>query len=258
MNNLPTWIHPALIQAHLDKQALPIKNQINETKTGIEKVTGNEEKQEKIRNSPQRAPSISIKSLIDFLRLDIEEFKGKNIVDLGGGFGGVAKILNSAANNITIVDPIFSEDIERYLENNIENQKYFIYARKEFLKNNRNKSHINAEIFEGETVLEEIKWWLDYSPTKYPNVTRNPSYAENIVGVGNESQDFVFCNYVLSKETIDLNDAIKELNRILKSGGKIIYSDYGRDEKLIEEFKKYFSVEISHEGKDGIIIICTK
>ena len=86
----------------------------------------------------------------------------------------------------------------------------------------------------------------------------NQESTLNIVWVENNSQDFVFCNYVLSKETIDIEDAIKELNRILKSGWKVIYSDYEKDEKLLMEFKKYFKVEIIYDEKDWIIIICTK
>jgi len=268
MNNLPSWIHPALIQASLEaqerkinweKKHLDLENQINWIKAWVEKVTSSEEKQEKIKNSSQRAPSKSIKWLLDFLWLNSKEFKWKNVVDLWWWFWWLAKNIVNYANNITIVDPIFLEkNIDEVIQQNIESQKKFIYLREKHINENPEKKYIIPQIQEWNIVLEEMKWWINYTKENFPNVTRNPSYAENIVWVENNSQDFVFCNYVLSKETIDIEDAIKELNRILKSGWKVIYSDYEKDEKLLMEFKKYFKVEIIYDEKDWIIIICTK
>lgn len=268
MNNLPSWIHPALIQANIDaqqrkinweKKPLDLENQINWTKAWVEKVTSQEEKQEKIKNSSQRAPAKSIKWLLDFLWLNSEKFKWKNVVDLWGWFWWLAKNIVDFAKELTIVDPIFlEENIDEVIQQNIESQKTFIYLREKHINENPEKKHIIPQIQEWNIVLEEMKWWIDYNPVKYPNVNRNPSYAENIIWIDDKSQDFVFCNYVLSKETIDLEDAIKELNRILKSWWKIIYSDYEKDEKLLTEFKKYFKLEIIYDEKDWIIIICTK
>lgn len=270
MNNLPSWIHPALIQANIEAQERKlwktnleqnnpnVENHINWTKIWIEKVTWNQEKKKKIVDINQRSPSNSIYSLILFLWLEFEEFKWKNVIDIGWWFWWLAKNIVDFAKKLIIVDPIFSEDIEKTFKKNIEDQEYFIYTRKESLKNDRTKSHIHAQIQEWNIVLEEMKWWINYTKENFPNVERNPSYAEKIVWIENNSQDYVFCNYVLSKETIDIEDAIKELNRILKSGWKIIYSDYEKDEKLLTEFKKYFKLEIIYDEKDWIIIICTK
>lgn len=271
MNNLPSWIHPALIQANLEAQKKKVwisnwnntnhivEDHIKWTKAWIEKVTWNKEKQEKIKNSSQRAPSKSIKWLLNFLWIKLEEFKWKNVVDLWWWFWWLAKNIVNYVNNITIVDPIFiEENIDNLLNKNIIEQVRLINARNDLVKSNPNIPKETPNSIESKKVLEEMKWWINYSQIKYPNVIRNPSYAENIVWIENNSQDYVFCNYVLSKETIDIEDAIKELNRILKSGWKIIYSDYEKDEKLLIEFKKYFKLEIIYDEKDWIIIICTK
>lgn len=271
MNNLPSWIHPALIQANIEAQERKlwktnleqnnpnVENHINWTKIWIEKVTSLEEKQEKIKNSSQRAPSKSIKWLLDFLWINSKEFKWKNVVDLWWWFWWLAKNIVNYANNITIVDPIFLEkNINDILNKNIIEQVRLINAREDLVKSNPNVPKETPNSIESKKVLEEMKWWINYTKENFPNVERNPSYAEKIVWIENNSQDYVFCNYVLSKETIDIEDAIKELNRILKSGWKIIYSDYEKDEKLLTEFKKYFKLEIIYDEKNWIIIICTK
>lgn len=271
MNNLPTWIHPALIQANIEanekklwkpnweQNNTNVENHINWTKTWVEKLTSPQEKQEKIRNSPQRAPAKSIKWLLDFLWIKLEDFKWKNVVDLWWGFWWLAKNIVDFVKKLTIVDPIFlEENIDNVLNKNIIEQVRLINAREDLVKSNPNLPKETPNSIESKKVLEEMKWWINYKKEKFPNVERNPSYAENIVWVEDESIDYVFCNYVLSKETIDIEDAIKELNRILKSGWKIIYSDYEKDEKLLTEFKKYFKVEIIYDNNNWIIIICTK
>lgn len=266
MNNLPSWINPALIQANIEalwnsnwtKTNPIVEDNMKWFRTWVEKVTWSQEKKKEIVDINQRSPSNSIKSLILFLWLEFEDFKWKNVLDLWWWFWWLAKNIVDFAKKITIVDPIFNEDIEKALRKNIEDQEYFLYLRKESLKNDRTKSHIHAQIFEWENVLEEMKWWLNYNPDTFQNVIRNPYFAENIEWVENESEDFVFCNYVLSKETIDIEKAVKEISRILKSGWKLIYSDYERNEKLLDEFKKYFKLEIIYDKDDWIIIICTK
>lgn len=271
MNNLPTWIHPALIQATIDAQEkklwksnlkpknLELENHINWTKTWVEKVTWIENKQEKIKNSPQRAPSKSIKWLLDFLWLNSEKFKWKNVIDLWWWFWWLAKHIVDYANNITIVDPIFLEkNIDSILNKNIIEQVRLINTREDLVKSNPTIPTETQNSIESKKVLEEMKWWINYSKIKYPNVIRNSSYAENIVWIWNETQNFVFCNYVLSKETIDIEDAIKEINRVLKSRWQLIFTEYERDEKIIDELKEYFTLDIVSDDRDGIVIICTK
>lgn len=271
MNNLPSWIHPALIQANIEAQEkklwkinweekpLDLENQINWTKTWVEKLTSPEEKQEKIKNSPQRAPSKSIKWLLDFLWLNSEKFKWKNVIDLWWWFWWLAKHIEDYANNITIVDPIFLEkNIDNILNKNIIEQIRLINAREDLVKSNPTIPIETPNSIESKKVLEEMKWWINYSTLKFPNVIRNSSYAENIVWIENESEDFVFCNYVLSKETIDIENAIREINRVLKSRWQLIFTEYERDEKIIDELKKYFTLDIVRNDKDGIIIICKK
>jgi len=94
----------------------------------------------------------------------------------------LAKNIVNFAKKLTIVDPIFLEkNIDEILENNISSQKKLINGREDLVKTNPNLQKDTPNSLESKKVLEEMKWWLDYSPETFPNVHRNPSFAENIV-----------------------------------------------------------------------------
>jgi len=80
-----------------------------------------------------------------------------------------------------------------------------------------------------------------------------------------KSQDYVFCNYVLTKEIVKFDEVIKEIYRVLKNWWQLIYSDNiveeedkEKNNKIIKELTKYFEIEIKHKDKSKIIIICIK
>lgn len=262
IESLPSWIHPALVQATLKKIQIS-------TKTNSEIVLNwwkrNQPSLEEIKKIPQRAPSNSIKSLLSFLWLDKNDFTWKNVLDLGWWFWWVAANLEETAWYITVVDPVFWEkNLKKLLVENISSQERAINSREELIKNNSNIPKITKNSIETELVLDEMKWWLNYNPINNKNIERNASFWEKIDWVMDKSQDYVFCNYVLTKEIVKFEEVIKEIYRVLKNWWQLIYSDNILDEdeeknkKIIEELTKYFEIEIKHKDKSKIIIICTK
>lgn len=154
-------------------------------------------------------------------------FLWKNILDLWGGFWWTSKELELSAQNIVVIDPIFRmEDLDLRLQWQISGQKDIIDGRQSWFDSHPDKVHIAEEIEEMKQVLEDLLWWKnEYQKERYPHIKRNNSYGENIVWVEDNSQDYVFLNYVLTKSTVDAEWVLNEAHRVLKKWWKIIVSD---------------------------------
>lgn len=251
-HHLPSWVPEGLIEANQ-------KNIKQSTKEIVELSS-----LEDIKKIPQRAPSSSTASLLSYLwyhkiRWIYKDFQGKNIVDIGWWFGGVAANLCYSAKMITVVDPVFQEkELEKLLAKNLRDQEEIMWLRRDYLARNRDSSNVKMDICEAELVFQECSWWEKYTLQDFPNVQRNPSYWEKLVWIEDNSQDVVFLNFVLSKATVQYKQVMQEVLRVLKSDGVVIISDNDDEKWFLYDFWKYFEVEIKHQDKMGLVAVCHK
>ncbi|MFZ3231980.1 MAG: hypothetical protein WA194_00285 [Patescibacteria group bacterium] len=77
-----------------------------------------------------------------------------------------------------------------------------------------------------ERVHMEMFFWRGYDPKRFPMIVRLPAFAENLAGVSDASQDFVFATNVVGKPTLDVERFHSELLRILSPDGKVCVLDY--------------------------------
>lgn len=251
--HLPSWVPEALITSC--QQWV-----LNQSQWLLELSSLDE-----IKKIPQVAPSNSITSLLLFLGYEpnkswiYEDFVWKSILDIWGWFWWIAPNLFSSAWNITVVDPIFNEkDLGKLLEKTLESQANIKWLREEYLTKNKWKLSIRSDICEAGIVYKECSWWKDYTREKFPNVKRNNSYWEKLVWIDDNSLDFVFLTYVLSKQTVKMQEVINEVNRVLKINWTLIISDYEDNKWFIPYLSKFFRVEIKLINNDWIIIECNK
>lgn len=77
-----------------------------------------------------------------------------------------------------------------------------------------------------EKVYTEMFFWKGYDPKWFPSVSRLAAFAENLAGVPDASQDFVFATNVVSKPTVDVEAFHRELLRVLSPIGHAYVLDY--------------------------------
>lgn len=213
---------------------------------------------------PQKSPTNSTQSLLKFLWFEFDQdlicddFLWKNILDIWWGFSWVATLLNNCAWKIIVVDPIFSDkDINSILQENIDSQQEIISLRREYYHKDKTNRKVLSDIAEASLVLDEIKWWEQYSVENFPNVERNSSFWENMIWIENDSQDFIFLNYVISKDSVSPIDLINEIKRVKKQNWVLIICDYKINQEVISYIQKSFSdVEIKSDDNDWIVIVC--
>ena len=187
-SSLPSWIPQGLIEAS--------QKEAKQASADIVWLSSLED----IKKIPQRAPSSSTAGLLSYLwyykvRGIYNDFQGKNIVDIGWWFWWIAPNLCHSAENIIVVDKVIQEkDLDTLLSKNLKDQEEIIWLRKDYLARNRNSSNAKSDICEAELVLQECRWWENYNQEDFPNVERNSSYGERLVGVEDHSQDIVFLN----------------------------------------------------------------
>lgn len=205
-------------------------------------------RQESIRENTRVAPANSTKVLFEkcwfqFKNRVYPDFLDKNVLDVGGGFGGIAPVLSNSASQIIVADPIFWEnDIEESYKEDEKRILHRITLRNIFLEKNPHLSHIQADITEATIVKDEFDWWKTYDPVgKHRHIQRNPSYGEHLVWILSNSQDYIFVNYVLSKTTVHQIEFLEEMNRVLKTGWQIIISDYEMPQEVLSLLRSRFT-----------------
>jgi SAM-dependent methyltransferase len=243
-SHVPEWLIYALLAQQAQKVAVIV-----------------DDRQVKIRENIRIAPAHSTESLLTACGYQAKDgiysdFQGKDIVDIGGGFWGIAPKLSNSANQIIVVDPVFREkyfealyykDLDR-LESNMSMKFDDKTPPSSELIRLRESNRINAE-----KVYQEFLWWKWYKPKsdKHKHIKRNSSYGEHLEWISDNSEDFVFVNYVLHKSTVKLDDFLSEVKRILKTGWCLIISEYQtyhsenstRLEQIIAAIKKQFTLE---------------
>lgn len=248
--NIPGWLPPWMRDAMVYQF---------EQRTHTRALHVIDPRQELIRENTRVAPANSTKVLFEkcwfqFKNGVYPDFLDKNVLDVGGGFGGIAPVLSNSASQIIVADPIFWEnDIEESYKEDEKRILHRITLRNIFLEKNPHLSHVQTDITEATIVKDEFYWWKTYDPVgKHRHIQRNPSYGEHLVWILSNSQDYIFVNYVLSKTTVHQIEFLEEMNRVLKTGWQIIISDYEMPEDRLSLVRsKFIDINIiqSNEGR---------
>ena len=77
-----------------------------------------------------------------------------------------------------------------------------------------------------EKVYTEMFFWRGYDSKRFPSISRLAAFAENLAGLPDSSQDFVFATNVVGKPTLDVDRFHAELLRVLSPDGHAYVLDY--------------------------------
>lgn len=225
-------------------------------------------RQNTIREKIRVAPGNTARLLLEKCWFQIQngvylDFLDKNVLDIGGWFGGIAPILSNSASHITVVDPIFKEkNLESLYLKDLKNMENHIHFQFEDngpitpeLARRREKNAVNSK-----KVYEEVLWWKTYDPAGIHNhIQRNPSYGENLVWIPGSSQDYIFVNYVLLKTTVRQIEFLDEMNRVLKTDWQIIISDYEMPQEVLSMIRsRFIDIRIVQNNEGRFIVMGRK
>ena len=218
-------------------------------------------------------------NFLDFMDLNLEDLKGKNITSIGWWFGIFEMYAVQNGAKVTIVDPMFMDEnyVNLKLQENIDWIKDKIKRQKrgilEWVRNDVEKT-LKESNDENEKLecKEKLKWydWLQSEKDVYSDrhkqllnhlrnwkenqkkywLILNPSSWDNIQWVDTNSQDMVVIGHILwhiyNKSSWNIRDFLEQWYKILKSDWKLWIIDYVWDiknlEKILEktELKKYY------------------
>ncbi len=203
------------------------------------------------------------------------ELQDKNVVDIGGWFGGLPFELSSSVKGLSVVDPLFSVDnLEEFLDADIEKIEKLILKYNSILEElnpkltnayeeldiyldyqvsnpssrqtvekissniqwlSKRKKLLSRNIESTKKVLKQLKWWKNKFPS---NVVLNWSSGEDIRWIKKWKQDIVFMNNVLSKSNIDSVKAFQEALDLISMDGQIVIVDENIDSNLSDLLEK--------------------
>ena len=226
-------------------------------------------------------PNRITENFLDFMSLNVEELKGKNITSIGWWFWIFEMDMAKNWASVTVVDPMFmnkqwidaklKENINwmkwksRWkLENKFKEMKAEIVKillesedEKELLEAQERLKRYDERQVEIEECLRRRKILMEHLKTRKENQSKywlilNPSSWDAIKWIDNGSQDIVLIAHTLShiynKSDCDIVKFLSDASKILKSDWKFYIIDYIRDipevEKILEktELKNYYRV----------------
>lgn len=174
------------------------------------------------------APQVSGAMLLTILDVEKQgdiypEILDKQVTDVWWWFGDLAFELSSSAKKIIVVDPIFAA----------ENLNDFLGQEKERAGNRLQKTQqITAKdvaniLSSQKQVYEGIQNREKYTSAPSEKILRNPSFAQDIQWIPQNSQDLVFLNFILDKlYTGDNATSIEEIRKALQSAIHITKSGW--------------------------------
>ncbi len=220
---------------------------------------------EAIREKLHITPSISANEFLSFIDQGKPElrgrlFGGKIVLDLGGGFGGLPWLLKFYAKHITVVDPIFADD---HGKEQLDSDLLKIAARIDFVQERLKTPNLDEFVhgllkkneLESEKIYEETKRWKSYNPETDRNITRNSSFGENLEGIADHSQDVIFLNHVITKDTVRIPELFAEIERVLAPNGRLFISNVNdaEERRIIDQMLDFttakWNATILEEGK---------
>ena len=220
-------------------------------------------------------------NFLDFMDLNAEKLKGKNITSIGWWFWIFEMDMAKNWANVTIVDPVFADKqkIDLKLKENMDwmreksrwknegkfekmkseiidvlveskDEKEIAEAQENLQRYNERQAEIEEYLRRRKILMEHLKNWKE-NQIKYWLILNSSSW-DDIKWVDRNSQDVVLIAHTLShiynKSDWDIVNFLSEASKILKSDWKFYIIDYIRDvpdvEKVLEEtnLKKYYKV----------------
>lgn len=227
------------------------------------------------------SPNWITDNFLDFMDLNAEKLKGKNITSIGWWFWIFEMDMAKNWANVTIVDPMFANKqwIDVKLKENMDwmkeksrwknegkfekmkleiidvlaeskDEKEIAEAQENLQRYNERQAEIEEYLRRRKILMEHLKNWKE-NQIKYWLILNSSSW-EDIKWVDKNSQDVVLIAHTLShiynKSDWDIVNFLSEASKILKSDWKFYIIDYIRDvpdvEKVLEEtnLKKYYKV----------------
>ena len=227
------------------------------------------------------SPNWITDNFLDFMDLNAEKLKGKNITSIGWWFWIFEMDMAKNWANVTIVDPMFANKqwIDVKLKENMDwmkeksrwknegkfekmkseiidvlaeskDEKEIAEAQENLQRYNERQAEIEEYLRRRKILMEHLKNWKE-NQIKYWLILNSSSW-DDIKWVDNGSQDIVLIAHTLShiynKSDWDIVNFLSEASKILKSDWKFYIIDYIRDipevEKILEKtkLKNYYKV----------------
>lgn len=180
------------------------------------------------------APENSGTKILDVLGFERKngrypEFQDKYVTDIWWWLSSLVFELSPTAKEVIVVDPTFWYDVKALLEREVVRAKKRL-TKFDALDNNvsedmlllRQENYKNTK-----EVTDGLEKWEKYAPEDYENIKINSSFAQHIKDIKDDSQDYVFFNFVLDKlegrqgKQKEIELALINAYRIAKTGGKI-------------------------------------
>ncbi|MDP2091237.1 MAG: hypothetical protein Q8K30_06605 [Candidatus Gracilibacteria bacterium] len=164
--------------------------------------------------------NISYEDMLKYLGINVLQLEGKNIVDIGGGFSIIPFLFNGMKGNISIVDPIFKNDILKHLNSN-----------KKQINNLSLLCKNDNLLLSYKKILNELNYWDDLNNFDI-FLSHNGGYLGETnlkliadielanYGIAKNSADIIFINHVITKSTVNPFKTLDNAFNILKKGGK--------------------------------------
>ena len=227
------------------------------------------------------SPNWITENFLDFMKLKLEDCKGKNITSIGWGFWIFEMDMAKEWAKVIAVDPMFAnqEWIDAKLQENIDwmqeksrwknegkfekmkaeiidvlaeskDEKEIAEAQENLQRYNERQAEIEEYLRRRKILMEHLKNWKE-NQIKYWLLLNSSSW-DDIKWIDVNSQDIVLIAHTLShiynKSDCDIVNFLSEASKILKSDWKFYIIDYIRDipevEKILEKtkLKNYYKV----------------
>jgi len=206
------------------------------TKDHVDKVLSGkilDPQSEKFRPKDNTAINLSVKTLLNKIWLNLEDLKGKRILDIWWGFTGIPFLLKDLEWEIIVVDPIFSSDVKEEISRNRDKIFDLIWN---FDKKNfdayqewKKQDYFYSLNYEFNNILADLdKWEQEYlykNLSVHKNIIILPIPAEEISDINSESIDIIFINHTITKSQVEPYKVLQKSYNLLKKWWKIYITE---------------------------------
>lgn len=172
------------------------------------------------------------------------EFENKNVTDIWWWLSSFAFELSPSVKKIIVVDPTYHYDLQECVED--QNQK----TERRVAHTTELQSKSEKDITETLNLEKEVGEWIQKRRENLidpdPKIELNDSFAQDLVGIPDNSQDIVFFNFVLhtleghGSLEFEVLDAVNNAYRITKPGGKMygIHNAVSKEDEIINALSR--------------------
>jgi len=228
---------------------------------------------DKYRPKDNTAVNLSVKTLLELQKIDLESLEWKSILDIWWWFTGIPFLLEDINCDISIVDPIFISRVNLEIERNKTkifsliwdfDQKNYEEYKKWNIEKQEYLYRLNTEF---NNILSDLNKWsnLDIENNKaliWKNEVKiYPTTWEELTEIDNESLDIIFINHTITKNQVNPYELLERANQLLKTGWKIYITESWKiDFWILKFFSDEFEVEVidSYYLNEKTILILEK